>query len=58
MKASRPEISEAFLHACFEFECRKNGADALAYPPVVAGGKNANVLHYIKNSQIIRFVYI
>ncbi|RDD44374.1 putative Xaa-Pro aminopeptidase 3 [Trichoplax sp. H2] len=53
MKASNAGISEAFLHAYFEFECRKNGADALAYPPVVAGGRRANILHYTKNSQLI-----
>lgn len=30
-----------------------HGADFLAYPPVVAGGNRANVIHYINNNQIV-----
>lgn len=29
-----------------------NNAQFLAYPPVVAAGNNANVIHYINNTQI------
>lgn len=27
------------------------GAELLAYPPVIACGNNANIIHYIKNNQ-------
>ncbi|XP_032825928.2 xaa-Pro aminopeptidase 3 isoform X1 [Petromyzon marinus] len=54
MRASSPPVDEAFLYAKFEFECRARGAEILAYPPVVAGGNRANILHYVKNNQIIQ----
>ncbi|XP_078723208.1 xaa-Pro aminopeptidase 3 isoform X2 [Lampetra fluviatilis] len=54
MRASSPPVDEAFLYAKFEFECRALGAEILAYPPVVAGGNRANILHYVKNNQIIQ----
>ncbi|XP_064483348.1 xaa-Pro aminopeptidase 3-like [Ornithodoros turicata] len=53
MRASHPTVSEAQLHAKMEFECRIRGAERLAYPPVVAGGNRANVIHYIANDQKI-----
>lgn len=46
-------ISEHEIFAKVDFECRKNGADYLAYPPVVAGGKRATIIHYINNNQIV-----
>lgn len=36
-----------------DYECRIRGASYLAYPPVVAGGKRANIIHYINNNQIV-----
>ena len=30
------------------------GAAHLAYPPVVAGGQRANIIHYINNDQLLR----
>ena len=47
--AARRGLSEAAVAAHFEFECRLNGAERLAYPSVVAGGENATVLHYMHN---------
>ncbi|XP_043932466.1 xaa-Pro aminopeptidase 3 isoform X2 [Protopterus annectens] len=38
----------------FDYECRARGADILAYPPVVAGGNRSNILHYVKNNQLIQ----
>lgn len=38
----------------FDFESRIQGANFLAYPPVVAGGNRANTLHYINNNQVIK----
>ncbi|KAJ8028635.1 Xaa-Pro aminopeptidase 3 [Holothuria leucospilota] len=54
MKYSRPGINEAQLYAKIDFEARTNGAEFLAYPPVVAGGNRANTLHYINNNQAIQ----
>ncbi|KAL0122328.1 hypothetical protein PUN28_007214 [Cardiocondyla obscurior] len=51
---SKPGMSEHQLFATVDYECRMRGAEYLAYPPVVAGGRNANVIHYISNNQIIQ----
>uniref|UniRef100_T1INK1 Aminopeptidase P N-terminal domain-containing protein n=1 Tax=Strigamia maritima TaxID=126957 RepID=T1INK1_STRMM len=49
----REECNENDLHARMEYECRIRGAKYLAYPPVVAGGNRANIIHYINNNQVI-----
>lgn len=49
MRATRPGILEGQLAALYEYECRKRGAQRLAYPPVFASGIHANTLHYISN---------
>ncbi|XP_035681598.1 xaa-Pro aminopeptidase 3-like [Branchiostoma floridae] len=53
MRFSFPGVSEAQLQGKLDYECRMDGADMLAYPPVVAGGNRANTLHYISNNQVI-----
>lgn len=53
IEISKPRMSEHQLFAIVDYECRMNGAEFLAYPPVVAAGKNANVIHYINNNQVI-----
>lgn len=50
---SHPGISEHELFATVDFHSRMNGAEYLAYLPVVAGGERANIIHYINNSQIV-----
>ena len=37
-----------------ESEVRRLGARCLAYPPVIAGGSRANVIHYTANDQPLR----
>lgn len=54
IQSSRPGMSEHQLFATVDYECRMHGAEHLAYPPVVAAGKNANIIHYINNNQIIQ----
>lgn len=54
MQASCAGVSEHFLDATLEYGCRMRGAAWQAYPPVVAGGPRANILHYIKNDQPIK----
>lgn len=53
IQSSKPGMSEHQLFATVDYECRMRGAEYLAYPPVVAAGTNANVIHYISNNQII-----
>lgn len=46
-------ISEHEIYARVDYECRMRGANYLAYPPVIAGGHRANIIHYINNNQIV-----
>lgn len=54
IQISKPGMNEHQLFATVDYECRMRGAEYLAYPPVVASGKNANIIHYINNNQIIQ----
>ena len=53
MRACRPGMAEYELEAELSYEFRKRGADAHAYTPIVAGGANACVLHYVSNDKIL-----
>lgn len=53
MRACRPELAENELEAELTYEFRKRGADAHAYTPIVAGGANACVLHYVDNNKLL-----
>ncbi|KAF7268794.1 xaa-Pro aminopeptidase 3 [Rhynchophorus ferrugineus] len=53
MSFSRPGIGENQLFAKVDYECRARGAEFLAYPPVVAGGNRATIIHYINNNQLV-----
>lgn len=54
MNKSKPGISEHQIFAEVDYQCRMNGASMLAYPPVVASGKNSTTIHYINNTQVTR----
>lgn len=54
IKNSKPGDNESQIFARVDYECRMNGAEYLAYPPVVAGGNRANIIHYINNNQIVK----
>lgn len=43
------EVEAEYIH---EFIC--NRSRGFAYTPIIAGGRNANVLHYIENNQQLR----
>jgi Xaa-Pro aminopeptidase len=43
------EVEAEFLH-----EFRRQGSQYPAYPPIVAGGANACILHYIGNDQLLK----
>ena len=49
MQASRPGLHEYHLEAELDYEFRKGGAKLPAYGSIVAGGRNACILHYREN---------
>jgi Xaa-Pro aminopeptidase len=53
MRACRPGRAEYELEAELTYEFRKRGANAHAYTPIVAGGANACVLHYVANDKVL-----
>jgi len=53
MRAARPGMIEYELEAEFLHEFRRHGADC-SYPPIVAAGANACVLHYRANDAELR----
>lgn len=54
MRAASPERWEYEVEAELLYEFRRHGAQAPAYQPIVAGGANACILHYIENNQQLR----
>ena len=53
LKKVKPGINETQLEADFAYEFIRHGG-RFAYNPIIASGKNSNVLHYITNDQICR----
>ncbi len=54
MRATRPGMRELELQTIMEHQYRLAGAQALAYPSIVAGGDNALILHYNTNDGTLR----
>ena len=54
MQATRPGRSEHEIEAELLYEFRRNGAQFPAYSPIVAGGANSCVLHYVLNDAPLR----
>jgi Xaa-Pro aminopeptidase len=50
MRHARPGLHEYNIEAELLHEFRSHGAQAPAYTPIVAGGANACVLHYVANA--------
>lgn len=50
---ARPGMMEYELEAHFDFVVKSHGVRELPYNPIVAGGKNATVLHYQTNNEQI-----
>src|SRR6185437_7400875 len=50
MRKTRPGMGEYEVEAELLHEFRHHGAQAPAYTPIVAGGANACVLHYVENN--------
>lgn len=54
MQRARPGRTEYEIEAELLYEFRRNGAQFPAYSPIVAGGANACVLHYVFNDAPLR----
>lgn len=55
MCETRPNLdTEHQIFARVDYKCRMAGASHLAYPPVVAAGRNATIIHYVQNTQLVR----
>jgi Xaa-Pro aminopeptidase len=54
MQAARPGRNEYEIEAELLYEFRRSGAQFPAYSPIVAGGANACVLHYVFNNAPLR----
>lgn len=53
MKNVEPKMMEYELEAYFDFELKKRNADH-SFPSIVAGGKNATILHYVENNMRLK----
>ncbi|MGQ0544723.1 MAG: aminopeptidase P N-terminal domain-containing protein [Betaproteobacteria bacterium] len=54
MQSARPGRNEYEIEAELLYEFRRSGAQFPAYSPIVAGGANACVLHYVFNNSPLR----
>jgi Xaa-Pro aminopeptidase len=54
MQRARPGRNEYEVEAELLYEFRRSGAQAPSYTPIVAGGPNACVLHYVANDAPLR----
>jgi len=52
MQQTKADLFEYEIASIFDAEFRKNNTEH-AYTPIVAGGKNACVLHYIENNKVL-----
>jgi Xaa-Pro aminopeptidase len=52
MRNCRPGMNEADIHACLSHTFTRHHCEA-SYPPIVGGGANACVLHYIENRDML-----
>jgi Xaa-Pro aminopeptidase len=54
MRSTHPGSREYEIEAELLHEFRRQGAQAPAYTPIVAGGANACVLHYVENQALLQ----
>jgi len=54
MKECKPGMMEYELEAAFIHECSLQGVRHQAYSPIVGGGNNATVLHYVDNQDVLQ----
>jgi Xaa-Pro aminopeptidase len=54
MRIARPGVRECEVEAALEHAFRRLGSTGPAYTPIVAGGANATILHYVENRDPLR----
>lgn len=54
LKFVQPEVTEYEIEAEITHEFLRNRATGHAYNPIIASGKNSNILHYEKNNQVCK----
>nr|VFJ75899.1 MAG: aminopeptidase P Metallo peptidase. MEROPS family M24B [Candidatus Kentron sp. FW] len=54
MEVCRPGMMEYQIEAELTHEFLRSGSRSSAYPPIVAAGRNARVLHYTTNDSVLR----
>ena len=54
MKSAKPGLMEYEIYAKLIYEFISNGAFSEAYNAIVAGGNNANILHYTANNDVLK----
>lgn len=54
LATTQPGITEYEVEANVIYEFMRGGAAGHAYTPIIAGGSNACVLHYIANDQVLK----
>ncbi len=54
MALTHPGKNESEIHNLMEYLFRKEGAEDNAYEPIVAGGTNGLILHYIENNSPLK----
>jgi Xaa-Pro aminopeptidase len=54
MRALKPSMYEYEIEALLRYVFKKNASRRPGYPPIVASGPNATVLHYTANNRLIR----
>ena len=54
MKFVKPGMNEQELEAFYQYQFSKRGGRFAAYTPIVAGGENACVLHYVENTKALK----
>jgi Xaa-Pro aminopeptidase len=54
MRVARPGVWEYQLEAILEYTFRRNGAERVGFPSIVASGPNATTLHYDENRRQVQ----
>jgi len=54
MQRTHPGVFEFQLAADFDHHCKMEGAEGLAYPPIVASGSDACTIHYSRNDKMLQ----
>jgi len=54
MRATRPGTGEWEVAALFEFVCKKEGAQDIAYNTIISSDENHPYLHYYKHDRVLR----